>query len=257
MSEWTAHQRAAYRGVSREKWLADVEASLEPKPVSEHMGMPRWDSYEVSVWKRPDEWFNAECAAYHQIAGREWTALVNRGLAPKAARKVGRQQVWNVADVQAFQVPSYPILSIRVPRRDPLEELDGKSEWTAAECAVYLGIPTQAWRADVQQGDAPKPVRSHGAGKYWDPEQVRNYQAQFEANAAKRIAERPLHWRIAALIVDDHYQVGDIFMSEQELCTRLGASRYSVRKALAELEASEILSPAPRGRPRNVRRLPF
>lgn len=43
---------------------------------------------------------------------------------------------------------------------------------------------------------------------------------------------------IKKLIHDEHFQPGDVFFSEHELCNRLGVSRSSIREALRSLEAT-------------------
>lgn len=66
------------------------------------------------------------------------------------------------------------------------------------------------------------------------------------------VDERPLPARVAALIIDDRLEPGSVFYSEGVLCERLGVSRPTVRRALAELEASGVLKPGGQGKPRIV-----
>ncbi|MEU6184015.1 GntR family transcriptional regulator [Streptomyces coeruleorubidus] len=67
---------------------------------------------------------------------------------------------------------------------------------------------------------------------------------------------RPLAERVAAVITEDELEVGDAFPSESKLADRLGVSRPTVRKALAQLEASGILAGGGQGKQRTVRALP-
>ncbi|MGW5259101.1 GntR family transcriptional regulator [Streptomyces sp. NPDC004012] len=68
--------------------------------------------------------------------------------------------------------------------------------------------------------------------------------------------ETPLAARIAAIIAEDQLQVGAAFLSETRLVERLGVSRPTVRKALAELETAGILTAGGRGKQRTVKALP-
>jgi DNA-binding FadR family transcriptional regulator len=68
--------------------------------------------------------------------------------------------------------------------------------------------------------------------------------------------DRPLRVRIAAIIGEDRLEVGAAFHSEGKLSERLGVSRPTVRKALAELEAAGVLAPGGQGRPRTVAAIP-
>lgn len=68
--------------------------------------------------------------------------------------------------------------------------------------------------------------------------------------------ERSLADRIATIVGEDQLEVGVAFHSEGKLAERLGVSRPTVRKALAELEASGILAPGGQGKQRTVRKLP-
>lgn len=68
--------------------------------------------------------------------------------------------------------------------------------------------------------------------------------------------DKALTDRIVALIGEDQLKVGAAFYSEGKLAERLGVSRPTVRKALAELEASGILAPGGQGKQRTVRKLP-
>ncbi|AIS02572.1 winged helix-turn-helix domain-containing protein [Streptomyces glaucescens] len=68
--------------------------------------------------------------------------------------------------------------------------------------------------------------------------------------------DRPLAERITSLITQDELAVGAVFPSESKLAERLGVSRPSLRKALAQLEASGILAGGGQGKQRTLRSLP-
>ncbi|WP_324606893.1 GntR family transcriptional regulator [Streptomyces katrae] len=67
---------------------------------------------------------------------------------------------------------------------------------------------------------------------------------------------RPLPERIAALITAEGLEAGAAFLSEGELSDRLGVSRPTVSKALAQLEAAGLLTEGGQGRRRAVRAVP-
>lgn len=169
--DWTASQCAAYRGVSRQQWLDDVQEGLEPADIG---GSKLWDAAQVRSWKRPDEWTAGECAAHHGITTSQWTACVRQGAAPGPVRKVQGRSVWRQTDVKEtrLNIPPKPTRTPRVPGTytGPDPNAEG---WTAAQCADYLGISTSAWRAAVRRGEAPQPVFSSGSSMYWNPDEVK------------------------------------------------------------------------------------
>ncbi|MFB7514030.1 winged helix-turn-helix domain-containing protein [Streptomyces sp. NPDC056144] len=61
--------------------------------------------------------------------------------------------------------------------------------------------------------------------------------------------------RMVSVILDDHLAVGDVYPSESQLCTRFGASRTAVRRALAQMEGNGLLDTV-HGKGRTVRALP-
>ncbi|WP_416520025.1 GntR family transcriptional regulator [Streptomyces achromogenes] len=71
-----------------------------------------------------------------------------------------------------------------------------------------------------------------------------------------QVEEKPLAARIADVITEDQLQVGAAFPSETKLAERLGVSRPTVRKALAELETAGILTAGGQGRQRSVKAIP-
>ena len=70
------------------------------------------------------------------------------------------------------------------------------------------------------------------------------------------VDRRPLVERVAAVIADDRLKVGAAFPSASVLATRLGVSRPTVTKALAELEAAGLLAGGGQGKVRTVRAVP-
>ncbi|MEU0646149.1 GntR family transcriptional regulator [Streptomyces umbrinus] len=66
---------------------------------------------------------------------------------------------------------------------------------------------------------------------------------------------RPLAERMTALIADESLSVGDTYPSEAKLCERFGASRTAVRRVLAQMEGSGLLTTV-HGKGRTVRALP-
>lgn len=158
--DWTASQCAAYRGISRQQWLDDVENGLEPPARGD---AKLWDAGQVRAWKRPDEWYASEAAHHHGLTAAEWTARVRHGEAPPAAREIGARRVWKQKAVREAQLQP----STRVTQ-DP--EASG---WTGKECADYLGIQPRAWRAAVRAGDAPQPSGyAKDRTRVWDPTAV-------------------------------------------------------------------------------------
>ncbi|MFB7663969.1 GntR family transcriptional regulator [Kitasatospora sp. NPDC056138] len=73
--------------------------------------------------------------------------------------------------------------------------------------------------------------------------------------AADQAAKVPVLDQITALLGPDRLQVGDSIPSENDLTTLTGASRGTVRRALATLEGAGILE-ARHGKGRYVRALP-
>ncbi|MFF4853100.1 helix-turn-helix domain-containing protein [Streptomyces sp. NPDC001194] len=67
---------------------------------------------------------------------------------------------------------------------------------------------------------------------------------------------RPLSERIAELISAEGLEVGAPFLSTGELSARLGASRPTISKALAQLEAAGLLTEGGQGKRRSVRAVP-
>lgn len=185
--DWTEQQCASFRGVTSRQWLSDVANGLEPPPTTDHTtlidpveeGRIRlWNAAEVRAWKRPDEWFSADCGAHHGITASSWMGAVQRGSAPQPNRQVGRRYVWKIADVQAATLVIRPMPERRKNSRGSLPDSDAAS-WTADQCANWLGISPRAWRAAVQSGDAPPPfghVKSRTP--VWDPQSVRTWSEQ-------------------------------------------------------------------------------
>ncbi|MFE7582514.1 FadR/GntR family transcriptional regulator [Streptomyces gardneri] len=66
---------------------------------------------------------------------------------------------------------------------------------------------------------------------------------------------RPLVDRMTDLIWEDALTVGDVYPSESKLCARLAASRTAVRRALAQMEGTGLLTTV-HGKGRTVRALP-
>ncbi|WP_457029466.1 GntR family transcriptional regulator [Kitasatospora sp. P5_F3] len=65
----------------------------------------------------------------------------------------------------------------------------------------------------------------------------------------------PILDQLTALIGPDKLTAGDSFPSEKDLCALTGASRGTVRRALAQLEGAGVLE-ARHGKGRHVRALP-
>lgn len=125
-------------------------------------------------------------------------------------------------------------------RADPgMQELPSVAE-VMAQYGVSRGLVLRAFRVLEFQGvGMPVP------GARWKV-----------AWRGPEVDERPLAVRIAAIILDDQLEVGAVFPSEGKLAERLGVSRPTVRKALAELEVSGVLAPGGQGKQRTVSSLP-
>lgn len=109
-----------------------------------------------------------------------------------------------------------------------------------AEHGVSRGVALRAFRVLQQEGVA-EPV----PGSRWRV-----------VRAGEPVDRRPLSERIAELITAEGLEVGAVFLSEGELSTRLGASRPTISKALAQLEAAGLLTEGGQGKRRSVRALP-
>lgn len=125
-------------------------------------------------------------------------------------------------------------------RDDPtMQELPSVHE-VMAEYGVSRGVVLRAFKVLAFQGvGVPVP------GARWRV-----------AWRGGEVDERPLSVRIGSLIVEDGLEAGTVFYSEGKLCDRLGVSRPTVRKALAELEASGVLKPGGQGKQRTVGTIP-
>ncbi|WP_327135577.1 GntR family transcriptional regulator [Streptomyces sp. NBC_01343] len=109
-----------------------------------------------------------------------------------------------------------------------------------AEHGVSRGVALRAFRVLQQEGLA-EPV----PGGRWRV-----------VRAGERLDRRPLSERIAELISAEGLEVGAPFLSTGELSTRLGASRPTIAKALAQLEAAGLLTEGGQGKRRSVRAVP-
>ncbi|MEV7887521.1 GntR family transcriptional regulator [Streptomyces sp. NPDC002817] len=124
-------------------------------------------------------------------------------------------------------------------RADPaMRQLPSVAE-VMAQYAVSRGVVLRAFRVLAAQGvAAPDP------GDRWKV----TWRGQGD--------QRPLVERLAAVIAEDGLHVGAPLPGETRLAERLGVSRPTVRKALAELEVGGILAPGGQGKQRTVRTLP-
>lgn len=109
-----------------------------------------------------------------------------------------------------------------------------------AEHGVSRGVALRAFKVLQQEGVA-EPV----PGSRWRV-----------VRAGEPVDRRPLTERVAAVITAEGLEVGAVFLSEGELSVRLGASRPTISKALAQLEAAGLLTEGGQGRRRSVRALP-
>lgn len=173
--EWFADECAAYHGISRAQWLSLVHRGLAPAAVRRIRDRRVWNLNEAravelktpnSGTPRPrNEWTATECAAYMSVSAPTWRAAVLRGDAPQPVRTQGNRKYWDANQVMSAG-------PLKASRPDQMQALKRRTEWTAAECAAYLGISTHAWRVAVHRGQAPQPIRSQGTSKHWDPDQV-------------------------------------------------------------------------------------
>ncbi|WP_053690372.1 GntR family transcriptional regulator [Streptomyces sp. WM6372] len=108
------------------------------------------------------------------------------------------------------------------------------------EYAVSRGVALRAFRVLQQEGLA-EPV----PGARWRV-----------VRAGECLDRRPLSERIAELISAEGLEVGAPFLSTGELSARLGASRPTISKALAQLEAAGLLTEGGQGKRRAVRAVP-
>ncbi|MFI5672923.1 GntR family transcriptional regulator [Streptomyces sp. NPDC051704] len=109
-----------------------------------------------------------------------------------------------------------------------------------AEHGVSRGVALRAFKVLQQEGLAePAP------GARWRV-----------VHAGTPMDRRPLPERIAELISAEGLEVGAPFLSTGELSARLGASRPTITKALAQLEAAGLLTEGGQGKRRSVRAVP-
>ncbi|MFD5885541.1 GntR family transcriptional regulator [Streptomyces sp. NPDC060334] len=108
------------------------------------------------------------------------------------------------------------------------------------EYGVSRGVALRAFRVLQQEGLA-EPV----PGSRWRV-----------VRAGELPDRQSLAEKIAALITADGLEVGATFLSEGELSARLGASRPTISKALAQLEVAGLLTEGRQGKRRSVRALP-
>ncbi|MCX4629805.1 GntR family transcriptional regulator [Streptomyces sp. NBC_01443] len=109
-----------------------------------------------------------------------------------------------------------------------------------AEHGVSRGVALRAFKMLQQEGVA-EPV----PGARWRV-----------VRAGVQEDRRPLAERIAELITAEKLQAGAVFLSEGELSARLGASRPTISKALAQLESAGLLTEGGQGKRRAVRAVP-
>ncbi|NXY98481.1 GntR family transcriptional regulator [Streptomyces sp. BR123] len=127
----------------------------------------------------------------------------------------------------------------RIAAEPAMAELPSLAE-VMEECGVSRGVALRAFKVLQQEGLA-EPV----PGSRWRV-----------VRAGVRLDRRPLSERIAELITADGLEVGAPFLSAGEISTRLGASRPTISKALAQLEAAGLLTEGGQGKRRAVRALP-
>jgi predicted DNA-binding transcriptional regulator AlpA len=52
-----------------------------------------------------EEWLVKDCAAHWGVKPSTWRSYVARGQAPQPVRKVGRESLWDAAEVRAYSRP--------------------------------------------------------------------------------------------------------------------------------------------------------
>ncbi|MFF5407756.1 GntR family transcriptional regulator [Streptomyces misionensis] len=125
-------------------------------------------------------------------------------------------------------------------QRDPqMTELPSLTE-VMREHGVSRGVAIRAYGVLRQEGLAePAP------GERWRV-----------IRSGSQVDRRPLHERIADVIVADGLQAGEAFPSASSLAERFGVSRPTVTKALEKLEATGVLAGGGQGKVRTVRAMP-
>ncbi|SFY53200.1 GntR family transcriptional regulator [Streptomyces sp. F-1] len=125
-------------------------------------------------------------------------------------------------------------------QRDPeMTELPSLSE-VMREHGVSRGVAIRAYGVLRQEGLA-EPV----PGERWRV-----------IRSGSQVDRRPLHERIADVIMADGLQAGEAFPSASSLVERFGVSRPTVTKALEKLEAAGVLAGGGQGKVRTVRAMP-
>ncbi|MFE2141735.1 GntR family transcriptional regulator [Streptomyces sp. NPDC059456] len=127
----------------------------------------------------------------------------------------------------------------RITTEPAMAELPSLAE-VMDEYSVSRGVALRAFNVLQQEGLA-EPV----PGARWRV-----------VHAGACIDRRPLSERIAELITAEGLAVGAPFLSAGELSARLGASRPTISKALAQLEAAGLLTEGGQGKRRSVRAMP-
>ncbi|MFF0381526.1 GntR family transcriptional regulator [Streptomyces sp. NPDC004286] len=139
----------------------------------------------------------------------------------------------------------------------------------ASPRGTYLVI-AEVLRTQIQRGAGTDTLpseadmmRSHGVGRNTIRRALKSLEVDGLVESVPGIGwrvvrdddRRSLAERMADVISEDSLSVGDPYPSEAKLCGRFGASRTAVRRVLAQMEGSGLLTTV-HGRGRTVRALP-
>ncbi|MFE9570969.1 GntR family transcriptional regulator [Streptomyces sp. NPDC006692] len=139
----------------------------------------------------------------------------------------------------------------------------------ASPRGTYLVI-SEALRKGIEEGEITGPLpseadlmRSHGVARNTIRRALKVLEAEGALESAPGIGwrvaregdRRSLAERMADLITEDALAIGDTYPSEAQLCARFDVSRTAVRRVLANMEGTGLLTTV-HGKGRTVRALP-